>query len=506
MPSLEELSHNLRAADVLDVLVVAAVIYVALAWLRPRASKAATIAVLILVALNAVAQSLDMYLTLIFLRAGLVLFLVALVVVFQADIRRAFSQLSAWSHVAGGRGRKPGEATLEVLTEAASTLAEQRIGALIVIAGREPLDDHIRGGTALDGRVSLPLLHSIFFPKTQGHDGAVILEEDKVLRFGAHLPLSENRSQIGSRGTRHAAALGISERCDALALVVSEERGTISLAHGGELTRVAPGAPLASRLRQFQEATRIETRESPGTWLGNNFAMLMLSALLACGSWMLLAYRVETVQRVFHHVPVEYRNLPKNWSVVEVQPENVRVTITGSERAFDSFDPGKLVISLNLNEIHEGTQSLPITAEMLRLPADLSVRAVDTQAVELTAYEMTTVMLPVRPIIEGKLRSPLNLVGYTLTPERLPVILRRSDLSATRELVTDTIWLEDIEEDTIVNARVLLPPYATLAGGQKATVAVKINVSHPQIPVPSGEPRSARRVPNGEAENRPLTP
>ena len=101
---LEELAHNLRPADVLDVLLVAAIIHVGLTWLRPRASRGATVAVLVVAALYAVATRLEMYLTLIFFRGGLVLLLVSLVIVFQADIRRAFGRLAAWPNFAAAKG------------------------------------------------------------------------------------------------------------------------------------------------------------------------------------------------------------------------------------------------------------------------------------------------------------------------------------------------------------------------------------------------------------------
>lgn len=479
---LRDLWLHLQASDLLDILVVAALIYIVLVWLRPRISPAARAAILALVGLNFVAEALDMYLTLFLLRGGLILLLVTLVVVFQSDIRRVFGRVSAWPKLSGDHTHKPGEATLDALTEAAGLFAEEKIGALIIIVGRESLDDHLRGGIPLEGKLSIPLLHSIFHPLTQAHDGAVVLEQDVVKRFGVHLPLSDNQSQIGRHGTRHAAALGLSECCDALALVVSEEEGTISLAHGGELIKVESGAPLAKKLREFQAQTRLDLGDEGGSSIGAHLALMALSLLLACGGWMLWAQRVETVQRVFHDVPVEYRDVPKNWSVVDSDTANVRITLTGSERAFDAFDPAGLVISIDLSDITEGEQTIPITADMLRLPADLSVRRVDTQTITLTAHEMVNVRLPVRPQLEGKLPAPLDLANVSLLPEHVKVILPRVDAASQREILTERIDLSKIEEDTLLSVRLLMPHYGQLAPGQKAMATVRVDVAQPKPP------------------------
>ncbi len=479
---LRDLWLHLQASDLLDILVVAALIYIVLVWLRPRISPAARAAILALVGLNFVAEALGMYLTLFLLRGGLILLLVTLVVVFQSDIRRMFGRVSAWPKLSGDHAHKPGEATLDRLTEAAGLFAEEKIGALIIIAGREPLDEHLRGGIPLEGKLSIPLLHSIFHPLTQAHDGAVVVEQDIIKRFGVHLPLSDNQSQIGRHGTRHAAALGLSECCDALALVVSEEEGTISLAHGGELTEVEPGAPLAKRLHEFQAQTRLNVGDDNSSSIGAYLALMALSLLLSLWRMDALGAAGGNGAARFPDVPVEYRNVPKNWSVVDADSANVGVTLAGSERAFDTFDPAGLVISIDLSDIKEGTQTIPITAEMIRLPADLSVRRVHTQAITLTAHEMVNVRLPVRAQLDGKLPAPLKLTKVAISPEEVEVILPRVDAASQQVILTERIELGKIEEDTLLGVRLLMPYDGQLAPGQKAMATVRIDVAQPKLP------------------------
>src|SRR5699024_11365592 len=110
---------------------------------------------------------------------------------------------------------------------------------------------HIHGGIKLEGEISLPFLLSIFNPESPGHDGAVLLEDHEITRFGVHLPLSTNLNRQLTSGTRHAAALGMSEHCDALVGVVSEERGVISVAQAGHLFEVDTGSELKNILDDF---------------------------------------------------------------------------------------------------------------------------------------------------------------------------------------------------------------------------------------------------------------
>ena len=121
---------------------------------------------------------------------------------------------------------------------------------------REPIESHVEGGIALDGRLSEPLLLSLFDPSSPGHDGAVILRGAQIERFAVHLPLSVNRAALGPGGTRHAAALGLSERCDAICIVVSEERGTVSVARDGLLRVLARPQDLALELRRGARRAR----------------------------------------------------------------------------------------------------------------------------------------------------------------------------------------------------------------------------------------------------------
>ncbi|HEX9078246.1 MAG TPA: diadenylate cyclase CdaA [Desulfuromonadaceae bacterium] len=180
--------------------------------------------------------------------------LLILAIIFQGDIRRAFLAL----------GRRQGEShvrdeaveTVEELTKAVAEMAQKRIGALIVIVSQLPIDHLVEVGTEIDAKVTSELLNSIFLPYSPIHDGAVIIQKGKLTKAGCLLPLSQNPDIAKSFGTRHRAALGLSELVDALVIVVSEETGKISLVHEGRINYDIDQPEIRRMLRKALDGKR----------------------------------------------------------------------------------------------------------------------------------------------------------------------------------------------------------------------------------------------------------
>ena len=158
---------------------------------------------------------------------------IALIIIFQPELRRALAQLGSFSAWQGKRKR---ELIVEIVT-AASDMARRKCGALIVIERNTQLQNYIDDAVMLDAKVHYLLLESIFYPKSPLHDGAVIIRKDKILAARAILPLTTNKNISKYLGTRHLAALGISEESDAVTVVVSEETGSLSIAYKGNIHR-----------------------------------------------------------------------------------------------------------------------------------------------------------------------------------------------------------------------------------------------------------------------------
>lgn len=180
---------------------------------------------------------------------------VILAVIFQSDIKRAI--FSVWKRQKAEEGANPElSATVDELAKGLQELAERRIGALIVIVRQMSIDHLIQIGTEIDAKVTSELLNSIFLPYSPIHDGAVIIQREKITCAGCFLPLTQNPDIAKSFGTRHRAALGISEQTDVLVLVVSEETGKISIVHEGKITYDADPAEIRRLSRKAIEGKR----------------------------------------------------------------------------------------------------------------------------------------------------------------------------------------------------------------------------------------------------------
>jgi uncharacterized protein (TIGR00159 family) len=376
VPFLEDLQKGIRIADAVDIAVIAILLYSALVWFKQAASRGMIIGVSLLTALYLLARTLDMYLTSLIFHAAFAVMLIALVVLFQEEIRRALERVANWGTLGRPRQTSPLASEADTIIEAAFALAASRSGALIVLQGREPLRRHVDGGTELSGRISIPLLLSIFDPSSAGHDGAAIVDRDRVEYFGTHLPISKNQKQIRGRGTRHSAALGLSECSDALVIVVSEERGAVSVAEQGRLKEMPTAADLKARLeRFFEDRFPTETRAAWKQLVTHHAGLKLLALSLAVLAWFVLAFNVEEIQTSIL-VPIEYRSTPEYAQVDEWAPAEALVTLSGSERSFRLLDRRALKISIDLSQVGTGSDYIRITEESLRLPPNLKVNRI----------------------------------------------------------------------------------------------------------------------------------
>jgi len=375
---------QMRPIDGLDIVLVTAIVYTGLVWLRRTQAWLVAAGMLILGAFYVIARVLELQLTAWIFQGFFAVFLVMIVVIFQEELRQMFEQLAVWGL---GRARRVPVAseTTDVIVRVLADLANAHIGALIVIPGRQPIARHVRGGIELNGRVSYPLLRSVFDTHSPGHDGAALIEGDTVTRFAVQLPLSSDFQQLAGTGTRHAAALGLAERCDALCFVVSEERGEISIATGGRLergreatrvgdllrARLAPPPPERTARRLWREGVR-------KNWVEKLAAFIMVVSL-----WYLFVPGARPTAATYP-VPVSVANLPEGYVLESVTPTEIWVTLSGPARAFYFFDPNQLEVTVDTALAVLGRRTFQVTERDVRHPRDVAFERIDPQAVKIS--------------------------------------------------------------------------------------------------------------------------
>ncbi len=231
---------RMQWSDYLDIIVVSYLIYRVLPLIRTPSTMRIAKAVLVVIVVAALTELLDLYALSFILEQFISIGLIAVVVLFQPELRRMLDHLGSvkiMNFLGGSKPVQEMDAIISQTVMACEILSREKVGALIVFSRESRLDDYFKTGTQIDGQVSEQLIRNIFFPKASLHDGAMIIRDGRVAAAGCVLPLSDSHRLSADLGTRHRAGVGVSEVSDAVVVIVSEETGTISVAVDGMLKR-----------------------------------------------------------------------------------------------------------------------------------------------------------------------------------------------------------------------------------------------------------------------------
>lgn len=250
MKDIQDFFLNLRdtfpipsLGDYFDIILVGLLIYGVITLIRSTSAYRIVKAIVLMLILTFVTDLLNLKALNYLLSRVLQLGFVALVIVFQPELRRLLERIGARGSVKGlinlaaGPEQRDSVEAIEQVVLACEAMSRERVGALIVFERANSLEQTVATGTVVDGAVSQELIRNIFFPKASLHDGAMIINNSRIVAAGCVLPLSENRTLSTDLGTRHRAGVGMSESCDAVVVIVSEETGAISVAIDGMLKR-----------------------------------------------------------------------------------------------------------------------------------------------------------------------------------------------------------------------------------------------------------------------------
>jgi uncharacterized protein (TIGR00159 family) len=364
-------------------MIMAFLVYQLYSWFKNTKALQVVLGLLFLGVLYVVTKNLGLFMTSWILQELGTVLLILLIVVFQAEIRQALYRLSLLRNFFDRQ-----EAGMRVdLLEFSATifvLASQRIGALVVFQREELLDEYILHGVALESLVSGQLITSIFWPGSPLHDGAVLIRNGRVALASCHLPLSVSAEVPQHLGTRHRAGLGLSERSDAAVVIVSEERGEVSLSLAGELKTIGSPAELHEILTSLllplsREGQRVGLR----TRLFSNFWPKLAVFVLVLVTWLLITFRQGEILTVT--APIKFHNLPETLVLTRSNPEEVDLQLKAFSNLVASPRELDIVVDLDLSRVKEGGNSIPIRKEDIKLPPGLVVDSMGRSVVRVTA-------------------------------------------------------------------------------------------------------------------------
>ncbi|MBI3796363.1 MAG: diadenylate cyclase [Deltaproteobacteria bacterium] len=357
--------------------------------IRFRGTQAARIGagLAILGVLYVLAQSMGLLLTTWVLGGLWAAALILVIVLFQAEIRQVLVQVNRATPSLRQVFRRARRLTdlADVLATIAATcfaLGEKRCGALLVFERRDPLEPLLRNpGVVVDARVSPQLLETVFTPPTPLHDGALYLRAGRVYRAGCILPLSETSSLPSYYGTRRRAAGGSTERSDALAVVVSEERGEITVVEWGEMVTLTGPLKLRAWLTpRLSNPPAARTSGWAGSLRPNHNWQAKLGALAVVSLLWLVVVGPQNTEVGFT-IPVVYHNIPEDLDLVGQHTQEVYLGVRGSRELLRFLNQGRLRAEIDLKEAREGTTRYSLSAHEVNLPLGLQVAGVDPPTV-----------------------------------------------------------------------------------------------------------------------------
>ncbi|KDR94459.1 diadenylate cyclase [Peptoclostridium litorale DSM 5388] len=241
MWDLRDIIMNIGILDIIDIAIVAYVFYKLYMLIKETRAEQLVKGILVLVIATKLSELFQLHVVSWILKNTMTVGVIALLIVFQPELRRALEYIGRTKLIAKSPGGFESEEdramAIGEISEAAFSLARQKIGALIVVERETGINEIIQTGTQIDARITRQLLINIFIPNTPLHDGAVAIKNNRIMAAGCFLPLTENKYLNKELGTRHRAGIGITEMSDCISIIVSEESGHVSVASNGKLYR-----------------------------------------------------------------------------------------------------------------------------------------------------------------------------------------------------------------------------------------------------------------------------
>ena len=401
---------------------------------------------------------------------------IALIIIFQPELRKIFERAAS---VRGSKRVGSGNTLIGLLIDALWDLAEKRQGAIVVLPGKEPIQEWISGGYQMDALPSTPLIMSIFDPHSAGHDGAVIVSGGRLSQFGVRLPVSQSDRLSEVYGTRHHAGMGLAEQSDALVLVVSEERGKISVFKEGQMHSMDNQEQLVSAITDHWRKTDTYSLELTRKNLGWRTIVQMSASLgLALFFWStLIIAQGEMLEKVVT-VPVEFTASPANLVLVGDKDKDVQLHLSGPKSDLDAINPAELRVKIDLSKAVSGKQSFVITAENIRLPRKISLLDVVPSDIDLTLAEIVEHDVFIQPQLLGKLPANRKIQSMEVIPPKVKV---SSPAETNKDMIvslfTTPIYLESIYSTTSIFCKIIAPPSIQPVEKRWPDVEVVITVS-----------------------------
>ncbi len=381
--------------DIVDILFLAIVAYQLYVWFRGTRALRVLIGLVVLGGVYSLAKLWGLFLTTWVFQILWQVLVILLLILFQSEIRQVLEKVSPLRFLRSRRRVSSGALAKE-LAEVVFDLAREGTGALIVLERDNNPSEFLSAGQTIMALPDPVLIKSIFNHHAPAHDGAIILSQGRLTQMGCILPLSERENIPEQYGTRHRAALGLSERTDAVCIVVSEERGEVSTVVGGEIINQETPKVLASRLKDWLSIPEIPGPTLQGFLKGTfvqNWGPKLGALILVTLAWLILASQQEVKTNII--AQIRYSNLPSELVLDKSSTQAVRLTLSGRRHSIKALGNQEIRVQVGVGKLSAGTHTIRLSAKNIDLPLGIVIDQVIPQDVEVVLKSQAVASPPI---------------------------------------------------------------------------------------------------------------
>lgn len=477
---MEQLLSSLpgfRWQDILDIILNAYILFRLYVLFRGTNVLRVLMAVVVLWMVSRSASSMGLIITNWAMQGVITAATFVIIIVFRNEISSVVRTRSLKSFL-WGIPKQQVNTPVNIIIDSLKELAEEKIGALIVLPMKQRMESIVRPGVPVNAKLSREMLVSLFWPGTPLHDGAVIIQENRISHAGVILPLSQNKELSSKYGTRHRAALGVTELTDALVIVVSEERGRISLVKNNKIKTVNDPSDIEAFLTPYAG----EPASKKGKVKKQTREMILAAAiciLCTTGLWYSFSRGMETLAT--HEVPIEFMNPDPKMNIIAASASNAKLLISGTRPLINSLTREQINIKLSLDGARVGANKLNIASENVLLPPGIRLKQIEPDEVEITLDAMMEKQVPIQPDWIGKLPQGYIMKTVSVSPPIIGVTGGEIALKKVSTIFTEKISLDGMTTPGTVTVGLLMSPATLKTKGNVKRVQVKYVVAPKQV-------------------------
>ncbi len=468
--SLKLLLSTITVRDIIDIVINSYILFRIYVLFYGTALFRALIGIVILFVCQRVSSNFGLVMTSYVIQGIITIALFVLVIAFRHEIRGILQTRNIGDIFWRLSKKRIDKSSYQDIIDAVFSLSRKRIGALIVIPGKYSVSPFVTGGTNINSLISEELLETIFMSKGPLHDGAVLVDKNRITRAGVVLPLSEEEELPSYYGTRHRAALGLSEVCDALVIVVSEERGEVSIAHEREIFPIQDKKDL--KLLLDSHLGNIAKEKIDKQYLRFGIASI-LCFLVVTGVWFTFTRGQTTFSSI--EVPVEIIKKAPDIDIVSTSPNNVKLTLSGPRVILRSINVNDIDLIVKIKDEKPGTYIYDITSKNLSLPPGIKIVKLDPSRVTIKLDRIITKIIPVQVNWVGKLNPDILITKCVVSPKAVKLRGPRSLLNSLSTVYTEPVTVDNITKSGELITRIHLNPSLHVIGmGYDITVKYEV--------------------------------